>query len=98
MRINPLAREPAPQPHTAAAHQPGSRACFVTPAPLLDILLEQLEYLAAHVGPACHAGCVDCARLSHVKNWLLLPFRAGAPTGRPRPTVPKEVSAKIDNT
>jgi len=81
MNINPLEPDQAPQAHTAAAPTPNPQPCSVTPAPLLDILVEQLEYLAAHVSPACPADCSDCARLSQVTNWLLLPFRTTRPAG-----------------
>jgi len=79
MRINPLIRDRAPQPQTAAAPAPNPQPCYVTAAPL-EILLEQLEYLAGHVSQACPADCSDCARLSQVTNWLLLPFRTARPT------------------
>jgi hypothetical protein len=46
----------------------------VQPAPLSDILYEQLDYLIAHATQACPPGCADCARLQQVKIWLLLPF------------------------
>jgi hypothetical protein len=45
------------------------------PAPLLDVMMEQIEYLAGHGAEACPAGCADCARLEQVKRWLLAPFR-----------------------
>jgi hypothetical protein len=47
----------------------------VRPAPLLEIMMEQIEYLAGHGAEACPAGCADCARLAQVKRWLLAPFR-----------------------
>ena len=45
------------------------------PAPLLDVMMEQIEYLAGHVAETCPAACADCARLEQVKRWLLAPFR-----------------------
>jgi len=47
----------------------------VRPAPLLNVMMEQIEYLAGHAVEACPAGCADCARLEQVKRWLLAPFR-----------------------
>ena len=58
----------------AAAPEPNLPREF-TPAPLLDILFEQLDYLTVHVSDHCPEGCSDCVRLSQVTNWLLLPFR-----------------------
>jgi hypothetical protein len=74
MRINTLARDRRAQPSMADAAS-GSQACYAPPAPLLDILVEQIEYLAAHVSHACPPDCAECIRLSQVTNWLLLPFR-----------------------
>jgi hypothetical protein len=59
----------------------GGPADLMQPAPLSDILYEQLDYLIAHATQACPPGCADCARLQQVKSWLLLPFGA---TRRPR--------------
>jgi len=47
----------------------------VRPAALLDVMMEQIEYLTGHAVEACPSGCADCARLEHVKRWLLAPFR-----------------------
>ena len=60
---------------------PCSPADLMQPAPLGDILHEQLDYLMDHSTEACAPGCADCARLMQVKSWLLLPFGA---TRRPR--------------
>jgi hypothetical protein len=51
------------------------RADYVEPAPLGDILHEQLDYLIGHSAQSCAPGCADCARLQQVQGWLLLPFR-----------------------
>jgi hypothetical protein len=53
----------------------GHPAEFTQPAPLGDILHEQLDYLIEHATEACPPGCADCARLQQVKSWLLIPFR-----------------------
>jgi hypothetical protein len=53
----------------------GSSADLIQPAPLGDILHEQLDYLIDHATQACPPGCADCARLQQVKSWLLIPFR-----------------------
>ena len=54
---------------------PKLREAVARPAPLLDVMMEQIEYLAGHAVEACPAGCADCARLEQVKRWLLAPFR-----------------------
>ena len=56
-------------------------ACYVEPAPMMDVMLEQLRYLLSHKSPHCHVECPDCARLSGAQSWLLLPFRATATRG-----------------
>lgn len=48
---------------------------MVRPAALLDVMMEQIEYLADHAAGACPSGCADCKRLEQVKRWLLTPFR-----------------------
>jgi hypothetical protein len=50
-------------------------ASIVRPAALLDVMMEQIDYLAGHAVGACPSGCADCARLEPVKRWLLAPFR-----------------------
>jgi hypothetical protein len=52
----------------------GSGSCYIEAAPLIDVLFEQLGYLLTHSSETCSAGCVDCARLDHVRRWLLSPF------------------------
>jgi hypothetical protein len=44
------------------------------PGALLDVMMEQIEYLAGHAGEACPSGCGECARLEQAKCWLLAPF------------------------
>jgi hypothetical protein len=44
-------------------------------AAVLDVMVEQIEYLAAHAAGTCNTECADCARLEQVKHWLLAPFR-----------------------
>ncbi len=52
--------------------------CYVPPATLADVLIEQIEYLLAHGGDGCPKGCADCARLSGVEALLLRPFQPHA--------------------
>jgi hypothetical protein len=47
---------------------------IVRPSALLEVMMEQIEYLASHAVEACPSGCADCARLEQVKRWLLAPF------------------------
>ena len=71
------------RPISAAAQQNAGNSmaaeagstCYVRPAPLLDVMWDQLEYLAHHRAYGCPADCMDCTRLNQVQNWLLLPFR-----------------------
>jgi hypothetical protein len=49
--------------------------CYVDPAPLMDVMLDQLRYLLSHQSPNCAPDCADCERLAGVEGWLLLPFR-----------------------
>ena len=50
----------------------------IDPAPVAEVLHDQLAYLLTHSTQPCSAGCEDCARLERVKAWLLLPFGAGS--------------------
>jgi hypothetical protein len=52
-----------------------SQEFIVPPVVLLDVMVEQIEYLAGHAVGACPSGCADCARLEQVTRWLLAPFR-----------------------
>lgn len=54
---------------------PGLLEFSARPEALLDVMMEQIEYLAGHAVEACPSGCADCARLEQVKRWLLAPFR-----------------------
>jgi hypothetical protein len=47
---------------------------IIEPAPLIDVLFDQLEYLFSHTGEECPAGCPDCNRCAQVKKLLLVPF------------------------
>lgn len=52
-----------------------SGSCYVDPPPsVMEVMREQMEFLVAHVGPACHRSCAECARLEQVKRYLLRPF------------------------
>ena len=61
----------------AAVSQPAGTpitSCYLAPAPVADVLFDQLEYLVAHGGRDCPSDCLECSRLERVKHWLLLPF------------------------
>jgi len=47
---------------------------YFRPAPLADIISEQLAYLIEHAASSCHANCPDCKRFEQVKRYLLEPF------------------------
>jgi hypothetical protein len=49
-------------------------ASFIEPAPLIDVLFDQLEYLVLHNGHSCPDDCPDCDRLEKIKTLLLAPF------------------------
>ena len=51
------------------------RADYIQPAPVSEILHEQLAYLISHSEGSCAPGCEDCVRLQQVQGWLLMPFR-----------------------
>jgi hypothetical protein len=51
---------------------PGS--CYIGPAPVTEVLFDQLEYLLSHGGAHCGADCMDCLRLAQIEKLLLLPF------------------------
>jgi hypothetical protein len=50
---------------------------YVAPAQVIDVLFEQLEYLATHLRKTeeCPTACRVCARLDLVSRFLLSPFR-----------------------
>jgi hypothetical protein len=50
-----------------------SKPIYLAETPLLDVLVEQLEYLVAHEN-GCAPDCPDCRRLAQVKRCLLQPF------------------------
>lgn len=58
---------------TAPAHAP----CYTGPAPLKEVMFEQLDYLMAHNCGTRASACPECARLEHIRFWLLAPFRGG---------------------
>jgi hypothetical protein len=67
----------------AASNTPlEDRVLYLEPASLLDVMMEQLEYLVEHRDGNCGSGCPDCARLEQVQSSLLRPFR---PAPRPIP-------------
>ena len=47
---------------------------IMAPAPLIDVLFDQLEYLVSHTGGECPVECPDCKRFEQVKKLLLVPF------------------------
>ena len=49
---------------------------YVPPAPIVDVLFEQLAYLLAHHSNArdCEKQCPRCHRLSLVSEVLMIPF------------------------
>ena len=61
--------------------KPGVR--HTAPAPVADAMFDQLEYLVAHAVRSCPLGCADCARLTQVKDLLLLPFLSTTHQGTP---------------
>jgi hypothetical protein len=67
------------QSQNAIALPDGARllptAKSVPPAPLVDVMFEQLEYLAAHLSDSCPTDCPDCRRLMRAAAPLLEPFR-----------------------
>jgi len=71
---------PSKEPHPNSPPLPIPGNCYVEPAPLTEVMFDQLEYLVGHGARRapgdCSPGCVDCGRLQQVKNWLLLPFHS----------------------
>lgn len=64
-------------PGREGGEDPRRERCYVSAAPLLAVMEEQISYLVSHGGGDCPPGCVDCARLEEAKRCLLRPF-AGA--------------------
>jgi hypothetical protein len=75
MRTDSLVRETPEIVRPQSPPAPKLLEALVRPAALLDVMMEQIEYLAGHAVEACPSGCADCARLEQVKRWLLAPFR-----------------------
>ena len=63
---------PSPPDDRNACHS----ASFIEPAPMIDVLFDQLEYLVSHRGPECPVGCPDCDGLEQIRKLLLLPFES----------------------
>ncbi len=57
---------------------PAEHKCYVDRPPLIDVMIEQIEYLLTHSREGCPTECTDCARLANVEKWLLLPFSPAA--------------------
>jgi hypothetical protein len=75
MRTDNPVREAPEEAGSPSPAAPRLLEPIVRPAALLDVMMEQIEYLADHAVEACPSGCADCARLEQVKRWLLTPFR-----------------------
>ena len=54
-------------------------ASFIQPAPLVDVLFDQFEYLVSHTEEECPGGCPDCKRFEQIKKLLLVPFESPIP-------------------
>ena len=59
----------------AASTAPARGVCYAGDASRIEVMIDQLEYLAAHWSSNCGPGCLECARFAQVKDWLLAPFR-----------------------
>lgn len=66
-----------PAPGHWPAKQSGTDAHSrnIEPAPVVDVMFDQLEYLVAHASCQCPVNCLDCDRLERIKGLLLVPFR-----------------------
>lgn len=69
--------------NTSSSPNPGSQvsdeaqilSCYVGPAaPAIEVIWDQLEFLATHDGHGCDPECRDCQRWEKVKRYLLQPF------------------------
>jgi hypothetical protein len=58
---------------------------FIEPAPLIDVLFDQFEYLVSHASAECPPGCPDCNRLEQIKRLLLVPFGSSVVPESPKP-------------
>jgi len=76
MDSDSLTIESANQAIDANEHSPGNRLRYLEPAPKIDVMFDQLEYLLGHQDDECPAGCRECVRLKQVEDSLLQPFRA----------------------
>jgi len=85
MDSNQTSSRAADQPCATSRTAGIQSACYIDPAPLTDVMLDQLRYLLRHKGPGCPADCTDCERLAGVQSWLLLPFRITATQGSAAP-------------
>ncbi len=65
----------SPDQHARAAVELAHESRYLAPAPAAAVMWEQMEYLMDHAGSSCHPDCPDCARLEHVKRYLLQPFK-----------------------
>jgi hypothetical protein len=64
-------------PPSRPEHREADRSTFfIEPAPLVDVLFDQLEYLVAHPGQECSRGCPECDRLEQIRKLLLVPFQS----------------------
>jgi hypothetical protein len=72
---------PSPPDDGIAEHH----ASFIEPAPLIDVLFDQLEYLVSHAEQECPPQCPDCKRLEQVKRLLLVPFSSPDTPEAPEP-------------
>ena len=60
------------------------RSSHIGPAPLVKVMIEQLQYLASHQDRSCGPACPDCVRFEQVQGWLLTPFRSRGRRGYSR--------------
>ena len=74
MRTGSEVREGPEKPRPQSPPAPNPLESIVRPSALLEVIMEQIAYLASHAVEACPSGCADCARLEQVKRWLLAPF------------------------
>ena len=75
MRTDSPVREAPEKACPEDSTRPGPWQPAGRPAPLVDVMMEQIAYLAGHAAEACPPACPDCMRLEQVKHWLLAPFR-----------------------
>ena len=50
------------------------QGCYINPAPVLEIMMEQLRFLVEHASEDCAHDCAECARMAQIQSWLLRPF------------------------